>query len=117
MAMHRSLLIKELKKAFPDITGDLNAEEGLLTFEVEVFSRYAQKCIDRVDRLQVEACFEIARRYYVDGNPKMKDAIDVCFVEPLDFKNSKKTKRSWAWDLFPAVLKELHTQFHSQFRT
>ncbi len=112
MAMHRSLLIKELKETFPELTGDLNAAEGLLTFEVEVFARSAQKCIDRADRSQVEACFEIARRYYVDGNPKMRDAIDVCFVEPLDFMKSKKAERSCAWDLFPAVLKELHTQFH-----
>ncbi len=112
--MHRSELIKELKDCFPEITKDLNAEEGLLAFEVEVFLRYTQNCIDRADRRSVEACFEIARKYYVNGNARMRDAIDTCFVESLNFRDSRKISRDWAWDCFPDVLKELYTRFHSR---
>lgn len=112
--MHRSQLIKELKERFPEIAQDLNAERGLLAFELEVFWRYTQSCIDRADRRSVEACFDIARKYYVNGNARMRDAIDTCFVELLDFRDSKKTARAWAWDCLPDVLKELHTRFHSR---
>lgn len=115
--MHRSVLIKELKERFPEIACELNAQEGLLSFEVEVFSRYTQRQIDLGAQREATACFEVAQRFYLRGNAKMKDAIDVCFVEPLNFKDSKKTSRYWAWNCFPEVLKELHTRFHSQFRT
>lgn len=113
--MHRSPLLKELKERFPEIVPDLNAQDGLLSFELEVFSRYTQRQIDFGDRGQVEACFELAQRSYLAGNAKMKDAIDTCFVETLNFADSKKTARRWAWDCFPEVLKELHIRFHSQF--
>ena len=113
--MHRSQLIKELKERFPGIAKDLNAERGLLAFELEVFWRHTQNCIDRADRPGAETCFEIARKYYVNGNAGMRDAIDTCFVELLDFRDSKKTSRAWAWECFPDVLKELHTRFHGRF--
>ncbi len=115
MKLHRSLLIQELKERFPEIAGELNAQEGLLSFEVEVFSRYAQRQIDLGDDREVAACFEIAQRFFLHGNTRMKDAIDTCFVELLTFQDSQKTDRRWAWDCFPEVLKELHRRFHGQF--
>lgn len=47
---HRSIFIKEVKEAFPDIKDTINAEYGLLHCEMHVFCDYVQKLIDSGDK-------------------------------------------------------------------
>lgn len=110
----RSALLRDIKTAFPEIRNDINGEMGLLHMEVGVFCRYAQDCIDKGDEKAVRACFRIAESAYKGGNSSVKNAIDVSFVEALAFRDSEKSNRKWAWELFPERLKRLYLDFHGK---
>lgn len=110
--LHRSLFLKEIKTSFPELTPAINAEQGLLHFEMDVVRRFAQSLIDKGHKEALWECFFIINKYYLSGNKRIKDAIDVSFIEPLDFETTKKQNRKWAWELLPDALKELYTAFH-----
>jgi hypothetical protein len=112
--LHRSLWLSELKIAFPNLRNALNAEEGLLSFEMGVFAKFTQQKIAANDRETVRKCFDIALKYYVGGNARLRDAIDTCYVEDLNFHQGERNSRDWAWDLFPTPLKTLHEAFRGR---
>ncbi len=109
----RSQLLRDLKAAFPEITSELNAAQGRLHFEVDVFRRFAQRAICAGDRERAAQCFSLAAHYLADGNPAVRDAIDVSFVEPLEFDSTCDDRR-WAWDDLPATLKKAYVAFHGK---
>lgn len=111
--LHRSEWLAEVKSAFPELRSNLNAEEGLLAFEMGVFAAFTQKKIAQKDRDAVARCFAIALKYYDRGNARLRDAIDTCYVEDLDFQVSKRSDPTWAWDLLPQTLKALYLAFHN----
>ena len=106
----RSLLLHDLKAAFPQITSKLNAERGQLHFEVDVFRRFTQRAILDDDRDLAAQCFSLAAVYLAEGNTAVRDAIDVSFVEPMDF--GSPNQRRWAWEAFPEALKSAYVAFH-----
>lgn len=113
--MHRSEFLKIVKEAFPELRNIINAEEGLLHFEMDVFRRYAQKAIFDGDKDAFVRCADIANMAYHKGNIALKNAVDVSFVEMLDFSSEAKKKAisyEWAWQAMPSQLKELYIAFH-----
>lgn len=117
MKLDRSQLLKEIKEAFPEIRSEINSEEGLLHLEVGVFYQFTQKIINEGEREKVAKSFEIANRYYLGGNSKVQNAIGVSYVEGLEFKNTKKNIREWAWEIFPERLKTEYMEFHGRAGT
>ncbi len=107
----RSQLLRDLKAAFPEITSQLNAERGQLHFEVEVFRRFAQRAIFDGDRDLSARCFALAATYLSEGDSAVRSAIDVSFVEPMEF-GSPPNERRWAWDAMPDALKNAYVSFH-----
>ncbi len=110
--LHRSQFIKEIKDTFPHLATDINAENGLLHLEIAVVRRFAQELMDGGDRDALARCFAIMQKYEAGGNARMRNAIDVSFVEDLDFRDTTKRQRRWAWEILPSSLKELYIQFH-----
>jgi hypothetical protein len=106
----QSQLLRDLKAAFPQITSELDAERGQLHLEVEVFRRLAQRAIFDGDRDLAAKCFSIAAAYLTEGNSAVRDAIDVAFVEYMDF-GWQTEKRRWAWEALPEVLKKAYSKF------
>ena len=82
-----------------------------LHFEVEVFRRLAQRAIFDGERDLAAQCFSLAATYLTEGNSAVRDAIDVSFVEPMEF-GSPPNERRWAWEAFPSVLKNAYVAFH-----
>ena len=111
MKLDRSEFLKELKEQFPELTSSINSEGGLSTFEMDVFCQFTQEMINQGEKEIVIRCFDIADKYYSQGNNKFKNVIATCFVEGLDFKNTKKNIREWSWELFPQCLKEEYISF------
>jgi uncharacterized membrane-anchored protein len=107
----RSQLLRELKAAFPALVSSLNAQRGLLHFEVDVFRRYTQQAIDGDDRDAVARCLVMAATYLAEGNTAVRNAMDVSFVAPLSFGSGRDLRR-WAWDAMPAGLKAAYVAFH-----
>ena len=102
----------DIKAQFPELTDAVNAEQGMLCFELEVLARFTQQRIGAGDRDAVLASFRLAEKYYRYGTKKMAGAIDTCYVENLVFKPTKRTNPLWAWDLLPSPLKQLYADFH-----
>ncbi len=110
--LHRSQLVAEIKENFPELVEELNKEAGLLSFELNIFCRFTMAKIGETDRKSVSKCYAIALGYYEGGNAELRDAIDTCYVEDLEFPSPKKRARDWAWEIFPEPLKMLHRDFH-----
>lgn len=104
--LDRSLFLRELKKAFPELRSAVNQEYGLLHLEIHAFRDFAQAAIDRGDEGTTVRAYMLAERFFVLGNNKMVNAIAVSFIEHLEFTKG----RSWAWQLLPAVLKPVYEQ-------
>jgi hypothetical protein len=101
--LHRSIFLKELKCAFPQLRDKLNAEYGLLHLEMHVFADFAQRCISASDVKQTKVCLMLAEKYCSDGNADMRSAIAVSFVEHLDLRQAP-----WAWDLLGPCLRDFY---------
>jgi len=99
--MHRSDFLKLLKQDFPQLTKEINKQEGLLHYEMNVFHQFAQKLILDKDVDRIKKAFRLADICYANGNKALKNAIDVSFLEGLKLKN-----HNWAWEIFPESLKK-----------
>ena len=84
------MFLKEIKNTFPELISPINREEGLSTFEMDVFYEFTQQNINDGEREIVCKCFEIANRYYIGSNNKFRNIIVISFIESLDFDNTKK---------------------------
>jgi hypothetical protein len=107
--MHRSEFLKLLKKDFPHLRESVNKEFGLLHLEMTVLHCYVQELIQKKDINQVKKAFNLVNIGYEKGHSKLRNAIDVSFVEGLKLKN-----HTWAWKLLPEPLKKLHLDFHGR---
>jgi hypothetical protein len=103
--LHRSIFLKELKGAFPQLTDELNAQYGLLHLEMHVFANFAQRCVTAGDLEKARRCFMIGEKYCADGNADMRTALVVSFVEHLNL-----SKTPWAWELLGPCLKNIYLQ-------
>ncbi len=103
--LHRSMFLKELKTAFPQLRADLNQENGLLHLEIDVFMRFVQTLIDTGERDALVTALRIADRFLLNGNGAVVNALTVSFLEHLNFQDGKVPRR-WAWECMPASLKE-----------
>jgi hypothetical protein len=111
--MHRSEFLRLLKEELPELAEKVNAEQGLLHFEVGVLKKHAQRAIYDGDRELFGKCVKLAEKSYLEGNAALKDAIDVSFVEELEFQATEKASYEWAWEAMPTTLRQLYVSFHS----
>ncbi len=109
---HRSDFLKAVKEAFPEVTQSINSQDGILHLEMSEFRRFAQSLIDSGREQELAKCFKVIERLERNASEKLRNAIDVSFVEDLDFSDTKKQSRSWAWRILPRSLQILYEQFH-----
>lgn len=104
---HRAEFLKQLKLLFPYLTPMINQEHGLLQGEMTVLHNHVQDLIKRNDAEKIKKAFELVDDFYTTGDNKLKNAIDVSFIEGLRFKNNE-----WAWKLLSPQLQRTHLDFH-----
>jgi hypothetical protein len=109
--MDRSAFLKLLRERLPALNEAVNRQAGQLHFEIDVLRRCAQRAIFDGDREILSRCFAMAELGHKDGDKKLRNAIDVSFVEPLDFITSQHSYL-WAWQMLPDPLKQLYEKFH-----
>jgi hypothetical protein len=92
----------------PAISTDLREPSwvGLTTLEIACFARYTQLQIDAENRAELRRCFETARKFFIDGDADVRNAVAVSYVEALNFVDGR-ARRSWAIALLPAALAEV----------
>ena len=113
--MYRSEFLAELKRKVPELRDDLNEEKGQLHFEVDVMRKRAQLARKSGEADILSALFDIALRGYENGTSALKNAIDVSFVEPLNFENTKNHSYEWAWKAMPERLRNHILHFIVRF--
>lgn len=112
--MDRSQFLAKVKAAFPEVADDLNAQGGLLHFEMDAFRYFTDRMISAGEKTIVAQIYSLVDEAYSNGDNKLKNAIDVSFVEPLDFSDTKKKSRGWAWEALPPRLQQLYVAFHGE---
>jgi hypothetical protein len=86
-----------------------------LHFEVVVFYQFTQSLINDGDINKVKQCFSIANNYLVNGNKNVKNAISVSYTPCLEFDNTKRNNREWAWEIDPELLKKEYEDMRGNF--
>lgn len=113
--MDRSEFLKLIKEAIPDLREAINRQQGLLHLEVDELRKRAQRAIYDGDREVLAICFRLADQAYQAGDRKLRNAIDVSFVEGLEF-GSIERPRAWAWEMLPTRFRQLYERFHGSER-
>lgn len=103
--LHRSEFLKEVKHNFPETTENINKEEGLLSFEIDVFIKFVQSQIDLNVISKTELAFKILDQYYRNGNRALHELIRNAVCEDFNFSDTEDSKRQWAYVLLPESLK------------
>jgi hypothetical protein len=109
--MHRSEFLKLLGDRLPQLRRPVNQHKGLLHFEMDELRKFAQRAIFEGDRSSLEICFRLADEIHTKGDKELRDAVDVSFVEPLDFVTDHNSF-VWAWEMMPKTLQRLYWDFH-----
>ncbi len=112
MKLHRSIFLKELKERWPELISRLNDQGNLTHMEVSIFLEIVQYNIDTMNRKLVKECFVVLEKYLKNGSQELQQAIGVSFLEDLNLNDSKKTSRSWAFDLLLPVSKQNYLSLH-----
>ena len=99
--------IRRIETEFPELTISLHDEivEGLLHLQIAEFSRLAQKTIDEGDRTRFKTICEIFRVLFLNGAPELVNALNVSFLEHLNFSDGK-SKRAWAYQAMPELMRK-----------
>jgi hypothetical protein len=103
--LHRSEFLKEVKNFFPEVTDKINQQDGLLSFEVDVFVKFVQNQIDSNSLEQTKSAFTLLDKYYQNGNKALHELIRNAVCENLNFSDTNNCKRSWAYSFLSEQLK------------
>ncbi len=106
---HRSVFLKDVKEAFPELRTELNSQYGLLHCEMHTFHDYVQSLIAKEDKTKLIKAFMLLEHHFKNGNDKLVNAIGVSFLEHLDL-GIAKGEPSWAYQYLPNSLREPYEQ-------
>ncbi len=95
-----------LLKQFPEIAEDLTDDDlaGLGYMQVACFMRYTQRQIDEGRKPELQRCFDTARRFMLEGDDELQNAMGVAYLEHLNLKDGKRPRR-WALAVMPEPLR------------
>jgi hypothetical protein len=99
--------IEYIGAKFPELVEELHDDprEGLLHVQMGVFFHRAQDSIDAGDREAWKRITEGFMNLWRDCTPDVINALNVSFLEHLDFTDDKKP-RSWAYKAMPQEMRE-----------
>jgi hypothetical protein len=106
--------IKLIESRFPNLADDLHDEiiDGLLHLQMAVFSRLAQDAIDSEDVTSWEKITKVFMCIWQDCTPDVENALNVSFLEHLNFKDGKR-KRAWAYDKMSLTMRKAFDEMES----
>ena len=97
--------IEYLESIFPHLAEEMHDEDGLLHLQVAAFSHWAQHIIDSRDNKSWSQVTKAFLEIWRDCHPDVTNALNVSFLEHLDFSDGKK-QRSWAYDSMPPQMQK-----------
>jgi len=107
MARPEAEICAQLHEEFPELHDDLEDEcfQGL-HLQISCLMRATQAAISESDREFLKRAFAFADNSLRLGDPSVKNAITVSFLEYLTFSDTKKRRRSWAFDMMTPLLQQ-----------
>ena len=97
--------IDQIEKAFPEISEEIREDEGLLHLQIGEFSHLAQAFIDNENTISFSKMCELFESLFNSASPELENALNVSFLEHLNFKDGKKN-RKWAYNAMPPKMKK-----------
>ena len=107
MALSEAEISAQLREVFPELREDLNDEcFQAIHLQLSCLMRATQAAISDADRKFLQRAFAFADNSCRLGDPTVKNAIAVSFLEHLSFPDTKKRRRSWAFDMMTPLLQQ-----------
>ncbi len=97
--------IKKIEKEFPTISENLREDEGLLHVQIGEFSHLVQSFIDDENAVEFRRVCDLFVSLFVSASSELKNALNVSFLEHLNFTDGKK-KRRWAYNAMPPLMRK-----------
>jgi hypothetical protein len=109
--------IRFIESRFPDLADDLHDEiaDGLLHVQMGVFSRLAQSAIDSENEFLWNKVTNVFMCLWEDCTPDVENALNVSFLENLNFDNGKG-KRAWAYNKMPGTMQKAFDEMEAYNR-
>jgi hypothetical protein len=98
--------VDRIEREFPEIRDELRDEDwdGLIHLQVSVFGRRLQAAIDDRDHMTFQRACTLFLELFENGDPSLVNALNVSFLEHLDFYDGKR-KRQWAYLEMPPKMR------------
>jgi len=106
MNLHEAVV--EIKKALPELHEAMNENGSLYYNSMGAFARFTQDQIDSRELKKLKLCFSLARDFLMNGDENLKNAMHVSYLEHLNFEDSKRNHRSYAFDLMLPPLRQAY---------
>jgi hypothetical protein len=84
--------VSAVVKEFPELAEAMLDPPDLLHVQMGEFAAFTQKAIEHDDLKTVRRCFSLADRFYRDADPELENALNVSFLEDLDFRFAPAAK-------------------------
>ena len=99
--------ITHIEKRFPELSEQLQDElwDDLLHSQISVFSCLAQKAIDDGNSQYWQKISQTFLELWRNCTPEVKNALNVSFLENLNFNDGKKP-RLWAYHAMPLEMRK-----------
>lgn len=98
--MDRSAFLSAIKRAFPELRADLNRQQGIMGFEVQVLRKAADRAIYDCDTQRLAVLAGLAEAGLVQGNRQVRAAVLAFFVDDLDVVG----RHAWALASLPPIV-------------
>ncbi len=90
---------------YPQISEEIQGDEGLLHIQIGTFSHLVQNFIDDNDAQAFEDACNLFVELFQEAAPELENALNVSFLEHLNFIDGKKV-RNWAYKVMPTSMKK-----------
>jgi len=97
--------IARIEAEYPQISEEIQEDEGLLHIQIGTFSRLVQAFIDNKDTQAFDGACNLFVELFQKAAPELENALNVSFLEHLNFIDGNKL-RSWAYNAMPENMKE-----------
>lgn len=108
MLISKGNAIKLITDKFPVLSQEIKNEQGNIYMQVAALTRYTQKTIDNRDEIMFLQICELFQQLFSIASPPIKNALYVSFLEQLNFQDSNRANRQWAYQKMPGMMKDAY---------
>lgn len=97
--------LNEILILFPQLSEEIEEDEGLLHLQIGTFSHLAQSFIDSGNSAEFGKVCSLFVKLFPRADSALQNALNVSFLEHLDFVDSK-CDRSLAYEAMPSEMRK-----------